>query len=126
MLIGELAKRADCSRDTIRFYERIGLIKGSRNQKAGNTYKHYDTGMLERLDLVRKAKLLGFTLSEIKRIIFAWEADQLSRQEKIAIFEQKMRLVEHKLDELRSVRSYLRRKLEMLRGGEHKRKPARA
>ena len=68
MLIGELVIRAGCPRDTIRFYEKVGLIEGKRGRSGTNNYKHYDDQMVDRILLVKQAKILGFTLAEIKEI----------------------------------------------------------
>lgn len=116
MLIGELAKRTGCSRDTLRFYGKLGLLDGARAQTGSNSYRHYDEQMVERILLVKQAKLLGFTLREIAGLIAAWEANTLGRGEKIKIFEDKIALVEQRIAELTKVREYLGAKLKMLRG----------
>ena len=115
MLIGELAKRTAVSRDTLRFYERLGLLEGARGRGASNNYRRYDEAMVERVQLVKQAKLLGFTLSEIARLVAAWEANTLSREEKTAIFTDKIALVDRRIAELGKVRDYLQTKLKALR-----------
>lgn len=115
MLIGELARRTGCSRDTLRFYEKIGLIKGQARPQTQNNYKHYDEPLVEHILLIKCAKSLGFTLAEIKKLIVAWESNRLSRQEKRQIIRDKIASIEAKLDELRQVRSYLETKLKKLR-----------
>lgn len=62
MRIGELARRAGVSPDTLRFYEARGLIAADRRS---NGYRDYPTGELARLALIRQAKALGFSLAEI-------------------------------------------------------------
>ena len=116
MQSGELAKRTGCSRDTLRFYEKLGLVEGARGRTDSNSYKHYDEQMIERVLLVKQAKLLGFTLNEIARLIAAWEGNALSRGEKIKIFMDKIALVDQRIAELTKVREYLGTKLKMLRG----------
>ncbi|MDR2164121.1 MAG: Cd(II)/Pb(II)-responsive transcriptional regulator [Zoogloeaceae bacterium] len=69
MKIGELAKHAGCTAETIRFYERTGLLpKTSRT--AGN-YRFYDESHLERLRLVRNCRALGMALGEIRALLAA-------------------------------------------------------
>lgn len=114
MRIGDLAKKTRCSRDTLRFYEKMGLVQSRRGSGATNNYKHYDDQMIDRVLLVKQAKVLGFTLSEIKGIIVAWETNKLSRSEKARIFEDKIVLVEQRLAELRRVKRYLETKLKTL------------
>lgn len=115
MLIGELAEETGCSRDTLRFYEKIGLIKGQVRLQARNNYKHYDDALVEHILLIKCAKSLGFTLAEIKKLIVAWESNRLSMKEKRQIIRDKIDSIESKLDELRQVRSYLETKLKKLR-----------
>ncbi len=68
MLIGELAQKTGLSRDTIRFYEKVGLVTPfQRNPENG--YKEYDNDAIDRLILITQAKALGFTLSEINQEI---------------------------------------------------------
>jgi len=114
MRIGDLAKRTRCSRDTIRFYEKIGLVQGGKGSRGTNNYRHYDDRMVDRVLLVKQAKVLGFTLSEIKGIVVAWETNTLSRGEKTRIFKDKIGLVEQRLAEMRRVKRYLETKLKAL------------
>jgi DNA-binding transcriptional MerR regulator len=64
MLVGELAQRTNLSRDTIRFYEKLQLIKPLIRS---NGYKDYTEQNLQQLKLIQSAKKLGFTLTEIKQ-----------------------------------------------------------
>jgi len=64
MLIGKLS-----SRDTIRYYEKVGLIKPSGYQRQANSYKNYSTQVLARLKQIIKLKERGFTLSEITQLL---------------------------------------------------------
>lgn len=67
MRIGELAKRCDVSIDTIRYYERQGLLPEPTRLATG--YRRYQAADVDRLRFVRRAKLLGFTLDEIKELL---------------------------------------------------------
>lgn len=114
MLIGEFAKASGLTRDTIRFYERIGLIAATETRRGSNRYKHYDSALLERMELVGKAKLLGFTLPEIGKLIRDWEGNRLSLNQKRAIIADKIRTIDERQNELRKVRLYLQEKLKSL------------
>jgi MerR family Zn(II)-responsive transcriptional regulator of zntA len=115
MLIGEFAKASGLTRDTIRFYEKIGLISASETRRGSNRYKHYDQALLERMELVGKAKLLGFTLPEIGKLIRDWEGNRLSASQKRVIITDKIGVIDERLRELRKVRQYLEEKLSCLR-----------
>ncbi len=65
--MNELAKRAESSKDTIRYYIKIGLLKPKRN--FDNGYNLFNDKDIVRLRFICKAKYLGFTLKEIKQII---------------------------------------------------------
>ncbi len=64
MLVGELAQHTNLSRDTIRFYEKLQLIKPLIRS---NGYKDYTEQNLQQLKLIQSAKKLDFTLTEIKQ-----------------------------------------------------------
>ncbi|MGN0144664.1 MAG: MerR family transcriptional regulator [Clostridium sp.] len=61
--IGELSKIVELGSETIRYYEKIGLIP--KPNKFENGYKKYSQIYIYRLKLIKKAKLFGFTLREI-------------------------------------------------------------
>ncbi|WP_435200554.1 heavy metal-responsive transcriptional regulator [Janibacter sp. GS2] len=67
MRIGEVADVAGVSTQTIRFYERRGLL--SRPQREGNGYREYDTSVLPRLAFIRSGQAAGLTLVEIASIL---------------------------------------------------------
>lgn len=77
MQIGELARRAGVGVQTIRFYERRGLLRKPPRSRAG--YRIYTGNDLELLQLIRKARHFGFKLKEIRRIVhFLPLADECS------------------------------------------------
>ena len=67
MKIGEVAKRSGTGIETIRFYEREGLLLEPERRPSG--YRQYDEATVERLDYIKRAKELGFTLAEIKELL---------------------------------------------------------
>jgi MerR family copper efflux transcriptional regulator len=67
MTIGRVANAAGVSIDTIRFYERRGLIAAPRRSFSG--YRNYSEDVLDRLRFIGDAKRLGFTLKEIKELL---------------------------------------------------------
>ncbi len=67
MKIGELAKQAGAGIDTVRFYEREGLLPAPQRRASG--YRAYEPGDVVRLRFIRRAKALGFTLAEIRDLL---------------------------------------------------------
>lgn len=65
--IGELSKRAGCNIETIRYYERIGLLPAPARSPA--RYRLYDAGDVRRLTFVRRARELGFTLDTVRALL---------------------------------------------------------
>lgn len=67
MTIGRLARRTGVSVDTLRFYERKGLIVRPRRMLSG--YRNYSDDVIDRLRFVKDAKGLGFSLREIQELL---------------------------------------------------------
>jgi DNA-binding transcriptional MerR regulator len=64
---GRLAKSAGVHSETIRYYERMGILKEPARTPSG--YRMYDTDTLQRLNFIKHAQSLGFTLSEISELL---------------------------------------------------------
>ncbi|MBR8840714.1 MAG: MerR family transcriptional regulator [Stigonema ocellatum SAG 48.90 = DSM 106950] len=111
MLISELSQKAGVSKDTIRFYEKAGLLNA--NCKRGdNNYRHYDDDVIDRLAFIRQGKALGFTLNEIKQVIDEW--DTLSSQDKVQRTQHKIEEIDQKIRQLQEFRHHLVDKLKRL------------
>ena len=65
--IGELSKRTGCNIETIRYYERIALLRAPA--RSAGRYRVYDTGDVRRLAFIRRARGLGFTLDEVRALL---------------------------------------------------------
>ena len=67
MTIGRLGKLAGIEAKTLRYYDRVGLVRPSSRTAAG--YRLYDKQAADRLQFIRRAKALGMSLSDIRRIL---------------------------------------------------------
>jgi MerR family mercuric resistance operon transcriptional regulator len=65
--IGELSRLTRCNVETIRYYERIGLLP--RPTRSAARYRLYDPADVRRLAFVRRARELGFTLDEVRALL---------------------------------------------------------
>ena len=65
--VKDIALAADVSTDAVRYYTKSGLLKPTRNKN--NQYKLYNHNDLVRLQFIRRAKTLGYSISEIKKIL---------------------------------------------------------
>ena len=68
LTIGAAARAAGIGVETVRFYERRGLIKQPKRPLGGGA-RNYDTATIERLRFIRRAKEIGFSLAEIAEIL---------------------------------------------------------
>jgi MerR family transcriptional regulator, copper efflux regulator len=114
MLIRELASRTGLTIDTIRFYEKQGLLDESHFERSSNGYRHYSEPAIQRLKLIKLGQAAGFTLSEMRQSIRAWETDELTPQEKEFHLYRKLEDIERKINSLNEVRDYIRQKIEQM------------
>lgn len=118
MKISELATKTGLSIDTIRFYEKKGLLNDQHVQRQANAYRVYTDAAVERLRLIQQAKRLGFTLAEIGSEIDAWQSNHLSQAHKIARLCDKMTLIDDHIQDLVHIKAYLQEKIEWLRSND--------
>ncbi len=67
MQIGELARQSGCNVETIRYYERVGLLPAP--PRSAGRYRLYDSPDVRRLAFVRRARELGFTLDQVRALL---------------------------------------------------------
>jgi DNA-binding transcriptional MerR regulator len=72
MKIGEVAREAGVSVDTVRFYERVGVLAEPARTDSG--YRDYEPGTIERIRLTRELQAIGFTLSDAVGALAAHDA----------------------------------------------------
>ncbi len=119
MLINELSKRTGLSIHTLRYYENYGLFKGRADENVKtNTYKHYDESLVEKIELIKEAKEIGFTLSEIKELLDSWFNKELSVKTKVAVLESKIKEIDGKIRQLKQVRKFLVDGIDDVRNGD--------
>ena len=107
---GELARLAGVSTDTLRHYERKGLLV--RPRRSANGYREYPPGALDRVRLVRSALGIGFTLEELARILGVRDRGGAPCHQVRALAGTKLTDLETQLCELTALRDELRRLLK--------------
>ena len=107
MQIGELSKKSGFSRDTIRFYEKIGLIKLEDDLRDRYQFKDYPESVLRRLLAIRKMKEYGFTLQETRGLFLLFEEGVLDPARGIRYVERRIRHIERQINELAAVKGKL-------------------
>jgi len=107
MLIGQLIKETGLSKDTIRFYEKQGLIKVSHKERRGNNYKEYSNEIVKRLLTIKRLKGFGFTLNEVSDLLDMIELNEASCKNVFHKITDKVSLLDEKIRELIAVRALL-------------------
>jgi MerR family copper efflux transcriptional regulator len=101
--IGTLAKRAGVGIDTVRYYERAGLLAPRARLASG--YRRYSDLEVARLRFIRRAQALGFTLKEVRELLALSAHRDVGRVKRSA--QAKLADVEHRIAELERVRKGL-------------------
>lgn len=103
--IGEVARRAGVGIDTVRFYEREGLIQEPPRRPSG--YRQYPHDTIPLIRFIKRAQDLGFTLREVEELISLRGAKARRKKEVRVLAEAKLRDIDQKLARLQSMRSAL-------------------
>lgn len=109
MRIGQLARAIGTTPDTLRYYERLGLLSVTRRTAAG--YRLYDTAALARLRFMKKAQRLGLSLDEIRSVFAQRARGHFPCGSVVAFAEQHLARIEQQLAELTAARDTLRKQL---------------
>src|ERR1035438_7741891 len=95
---GDLAKMAAVSPDTIRHYERIGVLPRASRTESG--YRVYSASTLERVLVVQRALRIGFTLAELAEVLKARDAGGAPCRRVYQLAQEKLQSVEADLEAL--------------------------
>src|SRR5258707_1183219 len=106
LAIGDLASATDTKVETIRYYERIGILPAPPRTKSGN-YRSYTADHLARLSFVRRSRDLGFTLAQIRALLDLTDQRERDCGAVDAIARAHLAAVERKIADLRALRREL-------------------
>jgi DNA-binding transcriptional MerR regulator len=106
---GELARRCGISTDTLRHYERVGVL--ARPARSASGYRLYPPEAESRVLVVRRALRIGFTLAELARIFRTREQGGIPCREVRALAERKLKQLDSQLAEMSVLRGHLGRLL---------------
>ncbi len=110
--IGEIAKRAGVSIDTLRYYERLKLLPRPRRSAGG--FRLFAPEHVERVQFIKQAQELGFSLDEIKRLLATGGADECRKVR--GLLQQKLSDLDDRLQAMKSFRQVLARQLSACEG----------
>jgi MerR family Zn(II)-responsive transcriptional regulator of zntA len=108
LLIGEFARRVGASKDTIRFYTRLGMLSSSNRRAGTRTYAIYSQSQIERYEFIEFCKGLGFTLKDIGQALKEMDAGTFSDRRRQTLVENKLLEIETTIAELRAAHAKLR------------------
>lgn len=103
--ISQLAKECQIKADTIRFYEKIGLMP--KPFRRANGYRYYDNAALKRLRFITRSKNIGFTLEEIMELLALKGTQKNACHEIQTQAQTKIHLIDQKLKELQTIKQAL-------------------
>jgi MerR family copper efflux transcriptional regulator len=106
---GALAKSAGVSPDTIRHYERIGVLARASRTQSG--YRVYPASALERVLVVQRALRIGFTLAELAEVLKARDAGGAPCRRVYQLAQDKLKGIEADIEALKRTRRYLKKVL---------------
>lgn len=115
MKIGELSKATATNVETIRYYERIGLLPEPARTESG--YRSYDPAHRSRLKFIRHSRDLGFTIEEIRSLLDLSDHPDRDCSEADQIATHHLEQVEKKIAQLDVLRAELSRIVGRCRGG---------
>ncbi len=105
MTIGRLAKESGIGIETIRYYERLGVLKPVARKESG--YRLFDGDSLKVLNFLKQAQSLGFSLAEIKSLL-KLKADKKSRCHEVKVkAELHLKEVDEKIERLTRIKTVL-------------------
>ena len=105
MKTGQLSEQANCKIETIRYYERIGLLPEPIRSDAG--YRIYDENHLRRLSFIRRSRELGFTIEEIRGLLNLVDGGDYTCCDVKTITMEHVKSIRQKISDLRKLEKTL-------------------
>ncbi|MCK4502512.1 MAG: heavy metal-responsive transcriptional regulator [Desulfuromonadales bacterium] len=105
LTIGKVAKGAELGIETVRFYEREGLLEPP--ERTASNYRIYSSQAITRLRFIKRAKTLGFTLKEIKELLSLRHNPSASKSDVKVQVEAKIDAIKQKISDLKNIQNTL-------------------
>jgi DNA-binding transcriptional MerR regulator len=115
LTIGQLGRATDTKVETIRYYEKIGLLPAPR-RTAGN-YRSYAAEHLQRLGFIRRARELGFAIEDVRELLELAAHGERPCEGVDQLVTHHLEATERKIEALMRLRQELRRTLKACEGG---------
>jgi MerR family transcriptional regulator, copper efflux regulator len=119
MLISEFARVTGLTRDTVRFYARLGLLQPQTNGKGGrHPYSVFTRKDIQAAEVIRISQSLGMSLKEIAAFNEELREGHLTSERRVEIMNAQLARLEAKATELKTMISYVRAKIDWLTGSQ--------
>jgi len=115
MTIGAAARATATRTETIRYYEKIGLLP--RPSRSFNNYRHYTATDVARLGFVRRARELGFPLEQVRELLTLADQHERDCTDVNELTRQHISTIERRIADLRALNHELRALLDACQGG---------
>ena len=113
LTIGKVAAAAAVNVETIRFYQRRGLLTEPPKSEGG--FRYYDNDTIDRVRFVKRAQALGFSLEEVAGLLALGQSNACGPTHDAAV--RKLQLVEERIADLKRIRSTLRNLVQQCEAG---------
>ena len=107
MKIGTLSKESGVSRDTVRLYEKLGLLKEVSRPYEFNNYKDYGERNIERIKMVKQLQAMGLTLRECKEVLDAIDSGNFDEHSGEELIQSRILQIDAKIKELEKTKALL-------------------
>ncbi|MBF4490821.1 MerR family transcriptional regulator [Psychrobacter sp. N25K4-3-2] len=114
LLIGKLASEANTTKDTVRHYDELGLLKSRKRQAGSRLYTEFHPECIERIELIKSAQAIGFTLTEIKDSLNDYYDGQLDIDLQLSLTQQKLAQVKKQQANINVMVELLSERIEIL------------
>jgi len=104
-LIGELAEKCGVNKETIRYYERMGIV--SEPSRTDSGYRKYPTETVERIRFIKRMQELGFSISEIHKLLGVVDKDDERCMHMHEFVIQKIEEIQEKIKDLKRIEHML-------------------
>lgn len=111
---GELAKRTGCNAETIRYYEKIGLLPEPTRSESG--YRQYDETHEQRLRFIMRGRELGFAIEDLKSLLNLVDRNAVSCGEVEKLARDHLNSVREKINDLRQMEDVLNKTVKSCSG----------
>ncbi|MBI4342204.1 MAG: Cu(I)-responsive transcriptional regulator [Candidatus Omnitrophica bacterium] len=116
MNIGTIAEKSGVPPKTIRYYESIGLVRPA--DRRPNGYRSYTLFDMRTLNFIKRARSLGFSVEEVRDLLDLWQDKSRTSAAVKALAVRHVEALDHKIEELKSIRKTLADLVKRCRGDE--------